>query len=536
MIKENSIIFNEDARKKILQGMEIIYRAVSITLGPKGKFAIIEKPNSLPQITKDGVTVAKSIKLKDKFASLGSELIKEVASQTNAEVGDGTTTATILTYSFCNEAFKLLTSGYSSSEIKNGMELAISDIIEELNKFSKKISNSKDVEYIARISSNNDLFIGKIISNALEKVGTNGVVTIEEAKGTTTTLEIIDGIKINNRGYLSSYFVTNNQKMICDFYEPYILITNKKISLLNEVIKILEEIRIQSKPLLIIADDIEGEALQGLVLNKLKGILNVCAIKAPSYGNDRNEILQDLSALTGGKAILNESGIKIENTEIDDLGKCKRIIVDRNSTTIISELNSSKLLEERINYVKDSINNPTLSKEEKENIKKRLSLISNGVAVIKVGGATEIEMLERKDRIEDALNAAKAAYEEGIIPGGGISLVRAAENCKNKNNSPGYNAIINSCLQPFKKIIENSEKSPDVILNEIFDKNINKDYGYDANKNLICNMIENGIIDPIKVTKCSLKNAFSIASMFCSLECIILNSQKNELIKDLINN
>jgi len=519
----DDILFDDDARKNIFIGIKTVYDAVSCTLGPKGKNVIIEKVNALPSVTKDGVTVAKAIKLRNRSHALGAELVKEVASQTNDEAGDGTTTATVLTYALCNEALKLLSVGHSAVDIKRGMELAVNTIIDELKKTSIAINNEAEIAHVATVSANGAVSIGSLVADAMKAVGNEGVITIEHAKGTETSLEVIDGLKFN-RGYLSSYFVTKQNKMVCEFADPYVLITDKEIKSLDEIITILELVHKARASLLIIADDINGEALQGLVVNKLKATLDVCAVKAPSYGEDRCQILHDIAALTGGTAHLNAVGTDFKNITLNDLGRCKKIIVDKTSSTLICDNNDD--LEQRIKLVKESLNNPSLSQQEYKQIKRRAANLSNGAAILYVGGSTEIEMLERKDRIEDALNATRAAIEEGIISGGGIALIRAIKILDTLEYSeceaPGIQIVRKACLKPFYKIMENIGTSPDVIIDNIL-KHESTTYGYNAFKNEYCDMFEAGIVDPVKVTRCALKNAISIASMFITLECAIFD-------------
>ena len=519
----DSVIFDDEARTKIFNGIKIVYDAVSSTLGPKGKNVIIEKPGSLPLITKDGVTVAKSVKLKNKPMSLGAELIKEAANQTNEEAGDGTTTATVLTYSMCFEALKLLSVGYSPTLLKKGMESSLEHVNNMLREQSIEINDKSGMKNVATISANGDENIGSLIADAVSKVGKNGVVTIEEAKGLATSLNIIDGLQID-RGYLSSYFVTHENKMLCELEDPYVLVTDQKIESLNDVIGILEQIHKTGKSLLIIADDINGDALQGLVLNKLKASLKICAIKAPSYGENRKEILKDIASLAGTDAILKETGISLQKLGINDLGRCKKVISHKYSTVLIGK-ESTGTVKNRISQIEEYLENVSLSRQEIDHAKMRLANLANGAAIIKVGGSTELEMLERKDRIEDALNATKAAVDEGIVPGCGLTLYmigKSLENIKIDDDlKPGMQIVINACKQPFTKIMLNSGNSPDVIIDTILREDVT---GYNVNTGEYCNMIEQGIIDPVKVTKCAFKNALSVASMFTMLECAVFDN------------
>lgn len=519
----DSVIFNDEARTKIFNGIKVVYDAVSSTLGPKGKNVIIEKPGSLPLITKDGVTVAKSVKLKNKPMSLGAELIKEAANQTNEEAGDGTTTATVLTYSMCLEALKLLSVGYSPTLLKKGMESTLGVVNSLLKEQSIEIRDKEGMANVATISANGDKQIGNLIADAVSKVGKSGVVTIEEAKGLSTTLDIIDGLQID-RGYLSSYFVTHENKMLCELNDPYVLVTDQKIESLNDLLGILEQIHKTQKSLLIIADEINGDALQGLVLNKLKASLKICAIKAPSYGENRKEVLKDIAALANTTAVLKETGVALQSLTINDLGKCKKVISKKYSTVLIGH--ESTTVKERVEQIEQYLKNVTLSRQESDFARIRLANLANGAAIIKVGGSTELEMLERKDRIEDALNATKAAVDEGIVSGCGLTLYMISKELEKLNVDddlkPGVQIIINACKQPFTKIMLNSGNSPDVIIDTILrEKDVT---GYNVNIEEYCNMIEQGIIDPVKVTKCAFKNALSVASMFTMLECALFDN------------
>jgi len=524
----DTVIFDDEARKKIFNGIKVVYDAVSCTLGPKGKNVIIEKRGGLPLITKDGVTVAKSVKLKNRAMSLGAELIKEAANQTNEEAGDGTTTATVLTHGMCLEALKLLSVGYSSTMLKRGMEDTLNIVLNLLKEHSVEIHDKEEMINVATISANGDNEIGKLIADAVSKVGKNGVVTIEEAKGLSTSLDIIDGLQID-RGYLSSYFVTHENKMICELNDPYVLVTDQKIESLNDVLGILEQIHKTGRSLLIIADDINGDALQGLVLNKLKASLKICAIKAPSYGESRKEVLKDIASLANTEAVLKETGISLQNLSINDLGQCKKVISHKYSTVMIGQ-ESMHTVKTRIEQIEEYLKNVTLSRQETELARMRLANLANGAAIIKVGGATELEMLERKDRIEDALNATKAAVDEGIVAGCGLTLYRISQELEKldipQELQAGYQIIINACKQPFTKIMLNSGNSPDVIIDNIDrDDNVT---GYNVNTGDYCNMINKGIIDPVKVTKCAFKNALSVASMFTMLECALFDITNEE--------
>ena len=518
-----NVIFDDEARQSIFNGIKIVYDAVSCTLGPRGKNVIIEKPGALPLITKDGVTVARNVKLKNKAMSLGAELIKEAANQTNEEAGDGTTTATVLTYAMCVEALKLLSVGYSPVALKRGMENTADSVFNLLKEQSVEIQNKSDMVHVATISANGDETIGNLIADAVSKVGNNGVVTIEEAKGLSTSLEIIDGLQID-KGYMSSYFVTHENKMICELNNPHVLVTDQKIESLNDVIGMLEQVHKNGGSLLIIADEINGDALQGLVFNKLKASLKICAIKAPSYGENRKEILKDIAALANTKAILKETGVLLKNVSLNDLGQCKKIISKKYSTVLIAN-DASETVQSRIQQIKEYLKNVTLSTQEKDQGRARLANLANGAAVIKVGGTTEIEMLEKKDRIEDALNATKAAIDEGIVAGAGLTLYELSKNLEHMDVSeelqPGHTIIANACKAPFDKIMSNSGNSSAVVVDQI--KRNKYATGFNVNTGEYCNMLDSGIIDPVKVTRCAFKNALSVASMFTMLECALFS-------------
>jgi chaperonin GroEL len=514
---KEDILFHDSARKNIFAGLSTVYRAVSCTLGPKGKNVIIERRGQLPTVTKDGVTVARAIRLRDRTHALGAELIKEAATQTNEEAGDGTTTATVLTYELCQQALKLLAAGFSQSELREGMEAAIGSVITALKGAAVPIRNNDDIMHVATISANGDRTVGSLITKAMEAVGNDGVITIENAKGTQTSLNVIDGMKLVNRGYLSSYFVTNERKMSAELENSYVLLTDRLIDNINDILPILEQVRAHNRSLLIVADDVTNDALQALVLNRLKGTLKICAIKAPAYGENRTNMLHDIAALTNGKAILKDTGTELKSVTLTDLGSCKKVVIDRSSTTFVCD-NDSKRVQKRIEDIKEALEDPTLDNDEKELIRRRLANLSTGAAVIYVGGATEVEMLERKDRVDDALNATRAAIEEGIVSGGGIALLRAAQ-CLN-STAPGAIVTKAACTKPFSIIMENAGAAKDVALDHIL--NGDRD-GFDAKNDEYCDMFERGIIDPVKVTRCALKNALSVACMFISLECAIFD-------------
>ncbi|XBT18489.1 MAG: chaperonin GroEL [Candidatus Shikimatogenerans sp. Tder] len=535
-----NILFNNEARKKIKKGINILANAVKITLGPKGRNVILEKPFSLPQITKDGVTVAKEIELKDPYENLGAQIIKEIASRTNDIAGDGTTTATLLAQYIINKGLKNVKNGYNPIDLKNGIEIAVKIIIKNLKKQSKDISNDYlKIKQIASISANNDNNIGELIAKSLNKIGKNGIITVEEAKSIDTNVNIVKGMQFD-KGYESSYFITNNKKMLSELKNPFILITDKKISNMKSLVKILEKISELNKSLLIISEEIEGEALTTLVINKIRGILEIVTVKAPGFGDRKKSILEDISILTGGKFFSDKIGNNIKNIKIKDLGKAKKVIVSKDDTIIINGLGDKKKIKNRISNIKNEIK-ITTSIYDKEKLKERLAKLIGGIAVIYVGANSEIEMREKKDRIEDALNATKAAIEEGIVPGGGIALIRCIKYLKNiKTNNYVENigiSIIRSILvKPLKQILKNSGKNSSLILSKILKKK--KDFGYDAKLGKYKYMISSGIVDPTKVTRIALENAASIANMLITTECVIIsnNNKYNNNINNFKNN
>ncbi|XBT18402.1 MAG: chaperonin GroEL [Candidatus Shikimatogenerans sp. Tduv] len=532
----NNILFNNKARKKIKIGINILANAVKITLGPKGRNVILQKSFNNPQITKDGVTVAKEIELKDNFENLGVQIIKEVASKTNDIAGDGTTTATLLAQSIINEGLKNVESGYNPIDLKSGIEKAVKLVVKNLKKQSKCISdNNLKIEQIASISANNDNYIGKLISKSFKKIGKNGIITVEEATSIKTSVKIVKGMQID-KGYESPYFINNNEKMITILKNPYILITDKRISTMKNLVNILEKISELNKSLLIISEEVEGEALTNLVINKIRGILDVVTIKAPGFGEKKKSILEDISILTGAKYFSDDIGNKFKNIKIKDLGKAEKIIVDKDNTIIINGLGKKKRIKERIINIKNEIK-LTNSIYDKEKLKERLAKLVGGVGVIYVGANSELEMKEKKDRVEDALNATKAAIEEGIIPGGGIALIRCIkclDNIQTNNyvENIGVSIIKTALEKPLKQILKNSGKNSAIILAKI--KKKKKDFGYDAKLGEYKYMLSSGIIDPTKVTRVALENAASIANMLITTECVVTELKK-DFNKDIKN-
>ena len=521
------VVFSQDARRELFSGLCITAEAVMCTLGPKGKTVLIQKNGSAPIITKDGVTVSKSIVLKDPLKRMGSELIREAASRTNEIAGDGTTTATVLTHAMVKSGLKLLEAGYSSQELCVGIDIATKNVLEHLNASAKHLTTSEEISQVGTISANGDKKIGDLIAEAMDKVGKDGIITVEDAKGMSTSLEIVEGMQFD-RGYLSPYFVTNSEKMNVVFHDAKVLLTDKKISGLKELIPILEKVMQSRTPLLIVAEDVEGEALQGLVLNKLNVNLSVVAIKAPGFGKHKEELLSDISVLTGAKLVSSTTGLKLDSLSLQDLGTLKKIVVDAKSSTLVANGSTKKFVDERIAELRFQMQDATLSEDELAKLKIRAAKLSSGVAIIRVGGATELEMIERKYRIEDALNATRAAAEEGIVPGGGMALFSAADSTSDFLNisegvKAGVNVVHEACIAPLRRIVQNAGGSGDVIFNELKRlKQPNSNVGYNASTGKYEDLIASGVIDPVKVTKTALKNAASVASTFLNLDAVIV--------------
>ena len=524
------IIFGTDARSKVLNGVNVLADAVQATLGPKGRNVIIEKSFSAPRITKDGVTVAKEIELKDKFENLGAQAIREVASKTNDLAGDGTTTSTVLARAIFVEGIKAIAAGLNPMDIKRGIDKAVAEAIKEIKNTSKKISLKEEIAQVGTISANGDKEIGEKIADAMEKVGPNSPITVEEAKGLEFEVEVVEGMNFD-RGYLSPYFITDTEKMNVVLDNPFILLFDKKISTLQPMIKILEAIAQSGRPLLIIAEDVEGEALAALVVNKLRGGLKVCAVKAPGFGDRRKAMLEDIAVLTGGQVISEEVGFKLENTELSNLGKAKKIIVTKDDTTIVDGAGTSADVEARCNNIKTQID-ATTSDYDKEKLQERLAKLSGGVAILKVGGATEVEVKEKKDRVEDALAATRAAVEEGIVAGGGATFVHIAEKIKdlkgeNESQTAGIKIVYDALRAPAKQIAKNAGLEGSVIINKIIE-NKDANYGFDAQKEVYGDMIKFGIVDPTKVARISLEGAASVAGLLLTTECAIVEKKEDE--------
>ncbi len=513
--------FSDEARRSILSGVEQLAKAVKVTLGPKGRNVCIDKKFGSPTITKDGVTVAKEIELKDAYQNMGAEMVKEVASKTSDNAGDGTTTATVLAEAIFREGLKNVTAGANPMALKRGIESAVDTVVEHLKKLQKPTKGKKEIAQVATIAANNDSTIGDLIAEAMEKVGKDGVITVEEAKSTATTLEVVEGMQFD-QGYLSPYFVTDADHMEVVLEDAFILIHEKKISSMKDLLPILEKIAKAGKPLLIISEETDGEALATLVVNKLRGTLQVCAVKAPGYGDRRKEMLGDIAILTGGKAITEDLGIKLENVRVEDLGRAKRVTVDKENTTIIEGAGKTADINGRISTIKKQIEESD-SDYDKEKLQERLAKLAGGVAVINVGAATETEMKEKKARVEDALHATRAAVEEGIVPGGGVALIRclkALEDMKLKGDEQiGVNIIIRAIEEPLRHIATNAGKEGSVVVERVKDEKGN--IGYNAEKDKYEDLMEAGVIDPTKVTRTALQNAASIASLLLTTETLI---------------
>jgi chaperonin GroEL len=523
MAKE--ITFDTTARDKIKKGVDMLADAVKVTLGPKGRNVIIDKKFGAPTVTKDGVSVAKEIELKDPIENMGAQLVKEVASKTADAAGDGTTTATVLAQAIYAHGIKNVAAGANPMDLKRGIDKAVTAVVENLKKQSKKIKDSNEIAQVATISSNSDTTIGQMIADAMEKVGKDGVITVEEAKGTETEVKTVEGMQFD-RGYLSPYFVTNTEKMEADLDSPFILIYDKKISSMKELLPILEQSAQTGKPLVIIAEEVEGEALATLVVNKIRGALRVAAVKAPGFGDRRKAMLEDIAILTGGKVISEEQGFKLENATLDMLGRAEKINIDKDNTTIVNGAGKKNDIQGRIAQIKAQIDSTT-SDYDKEKLQERLAKLSGGVAILYIGAATEVEMKEKKDRVDDALHATRAAVQEGIVPGGGVAYIRAIEILKdvkelgldNEDQATGVNIVRLALEAPLRTIAENAGQEGSVIVNKVRDGK--KDFGYNARENKFENFFEAGIIDPTKVTRLALENAASIAGLLLTTEAVV---------------
>jgi chaperonin GroEL len=522
------ILFSDDARGAILRGVTQLSNAVKATLGPKGRNAVIDKKFGAPTITKDGVTVAKEIELKDPWENMGAQLVKEVASKTSDVAGDGTTTATVLAHAIFREGVKNVSAGANAMEVKRGIDRAVSVVIDELKKLSRPCQAKKEISQIGTISANNDATIGELIAEAMEKVGKDGVITVEEAKSMTTSLDVVEGMQFD-RGYISPYFVTDPERMECVLEDAFLLIHEKKISSMKDVLPILEQVARMGKPFVILAEEVEGEALATLVVNKLRGTLSCAAVKAPGFGDRRKAMLEDIAILTGGQVISEDLGIKLENVKISDLGRAKRVTIDKDNTTIVEGAGESSKIQGRIKQIKAQIDETT-SDYDREKLQERLAKIVGGVAVINVGAATETEMKEKKARVEDALHATKAAVEEGIVPGGGVALLRcipAIEKLKLEGDQQiGVTILKRALEEPIRQIVENAGFEGSVVVERVKKEKAN--IGFDAAAETYCDLLEAGIIDPTKVTRTALQNAASVASLMLTTEVMVAELPEKE--------
>jgi chaperonin GroEL len=520
--------FDQEARNAILEGVNILANVVKVTLGPKGRNVVLEKSFGSPVVTKDGVTVAKEIELEDHFQNMGAKMVKEVASKTSDTAGDGTTTATLLAQAIYREGYKVVAAGINPMDVKRGIDHAVEEVVKELKKLSKPVKEQKEISQVGTISANNDRTIGDIIAEAMNKVGKEGVITVEEAKAIETTLDVVEGMQFD-RGYISPYFVTDPEKMEAVLDDPFILLYEKKLSNMKELLPILEQIAKTGSPLLIISEDVEGEALATLVVNKLRGTIRCAAVKAPGFGDRRKAMFEDIAILTGGKAIMEDIGIKLEKMKLDDLGRAKKVVIDKDNTTIVEGAGNNSAIEGRIKQIRAQIEETT-SDYDKEKLQERLAKLAGGVAVIKVGAATETEMKEKKARVEDALHATRAAVEEGIVPGGGVAYLRCLPALKKikleGDRQTGVDIIIKALEEPIRQIVQNAGQEGSVVAEKV--KQEKGPFGFDADKEEYTDMIEAGIIDPTKVVRFALQNAASVASLLITTEAVVAEKPKKE--------
>ncbi len=523
------IAFDQEARDAMRKGVGKLARAVRVTLGPKGRNVIIQKSFGSPTVTKDGVTVAKEIDLEDKYENMGARMVREVASKTSDVAGDGTTTATVLAEAIFNEGLRAVVAGVNPMLMKRGIERAVEDIIERLKKMSIPVKSKKDMENVASVASNNDAEIGRIIAEAMEKVGKDGVITVEEGKALETTHEFVEGMQFD-RGYLSPYFVTDPQKMECELEDPYILIYEKKISSNKDLVPVLERVLNTGRPILLIAEDIDGEALATLVINKLRGTFKCAAVKAPGYGDRRKAMLEDIAVLTGGRAIFEDLGIQLENVQLKDMGKAKKVKIDKDNTTIIEGAGKKPDIQGRIAMIQKELEKST-SDYDKEKLSERIAKMSGGVAKLNVGAATESEMKEKKARVEDAMHATRAANQEGILPGGGVALLRASEGLKPKglthDEEVGFNIVVRACKAPITQIANNAGVDGGIVAAKVLE-NGTQNYGYDAREDRYCDMVKEGIIDPTKVVRSALQNAASVSTLLLTSDALVAEIPKDE--------
>src|SRR5712692_3256982 len=520
--------FSSDARDRMLRGVEILANAVRVTLGPKGRNVVLDKSYGAPRITKDGVTVAKEIELEDKFENMGAQMVREVAQKTNDMAGDGTTTATLLAHAIVKEGAKSVAAGMNPMDLKRGVDLAVAAVVKDIEKRAKKVGSSAEVAQVGTLAANGDSNIGKMIAQAMQKVGNEGVITVEEAKSLDTNVEIVEGMQFD-RGYLSPYFITNAEKMVADLEDAYILLHEKKLSGLQAMLPVLEAVVQSGKPLVIVAEDVEGEALATLVVNKLRGGLKVAAVKAPGFGDRRKAMLEDIAVLTGGQLISEDLGIKLENVTTAMLGRAKKVIIEKEKTTIVDGAGKKKDIEARVGQIKAQIEETT-SDYDREKLQERLAKLAGGVAVIRVGGATEIEVKEKKDRVEDALNATRAAVEEGIVPGGGVALLRAKkaiEKLKSENADvqAGINIVLKAIEAPLRQIAENSGVEGSIVVGKVLE-NKSETFGFDAQTETYVDLVNKGIVDPAKVVRAALQDAASIAGLLVTAEAMVAEVPK----------
>jgi chaperonin GroEL len=522
--------FASDARERMLRGVDILANAVKVTLGPKGRNVVLDKSFGAPRITKDGVTVAKEIELDDKFENMGAQMVREVAQKTNDMAGDGTTTATVLAQAIVKEGAKSVAAGMNPMDLKRGVDIAVTAVIKDIEKRAKKVGSSAEVAQVGSIAANGDSSIGKMIAGAMQKVGNEGVITVEEAKALETELEVVEGMQFD-RGYLSPYFITNAEKMIAELEDAYVLLHEKKLSGLQAMLPVLESVVQSGKPLVIVAEDVEGEALATLVVNKLRGGLKVAAVKAPGFGDRRKAMLEDIATLTGGQLISEDLGIKLENVTLQMLGRAKKVIIEKEKTTIVDGAGKKKDIEARVGQIKQQIEETT-SDYDREKLQERLAKLAGGVAVIRVGGSTEVEVKEKKDRVEDALNATRAAVEEGIVPGGGVALLRAKKAIgRIQNDNPdvqaGINIVLKALESPLRQIAENSGVEGSIVVGKILE-NKSETYGFDAQNEEYVDLVEAGIIDPAKVVRAALQDAASVAGLLITTEAMVAELPKDK--------
>jgi chaperonin GroEL len=520
--------FSSDARDRMLRGVDVLASAVRVTLGPKGRNVVLDKSFGAPRITKDGVTVAKEIELEDKFENMGAQMVREVAQKTNDNAGDGTTTATVLAHAIVREGAKAVAAGMNPMDLKRGIDTAVQAVIKDIEKRAKKVGSSAEVAQVGTISANGDATIGKMIAQAMQKVGNEGVITVEEAKALETDVEIVEGMQFD-RGYLSPYFITNAEKMVAELEDAYVLLHEKKLSALQAMLPVLEAVVQSGKPLLIVAEDIEGEALATLVVNKLRGGLKIAAVKAPGFGDRRKAMLEDIAILTGGQLISEDLGIKLESVTLQMLGRAKKVIIEKEKTTVVDGAGKKKDIEARVAQIKAQIEETT-SDYDREKLQERLAKLAGGVAVIRVGGATEVEVKEKKDRVDDALNATRAAVEEGIVPGGGVALLRAKKAVgKLTNDNPdvqaGINIVLKAIEAPLRQIAENSGVEGSIVVGKIMDSK-SETYGFDAQSETYVDLVEKGIIDPAKVVRRALQDAASVAGLLVTTEAMVAEVPK----------